>query len=191
MRLSTLGFAVIAVAVLCRIPTSSRPIPLASALEIKMADNASHAFATAAEAEEFLSRAIPAATATNPKYRTPGSEIERRWLAKRIAFRHAAGGGIVVATDEAIEDYRNGAQSGHGTHQAEFALNDVTISPETAGDVTETGEPALGIFFKCAGAPCIHAVWDGQKSVSPTTDIYIQDATQRERILAAFRSLQN
>ena len=86
-------------------------------------------------------------------------------------------GGLIVSTDEDFEDYRNGALISRGTHQATFAIDDVTISPETADqDTTENGEKAMGVIFRCVGAPCIQAVWDGQKSASAWTDIYLQEA---------------
>lgn len=156
-----------------------------------MADNAVPTFTSPTDAEAFLSHAVPAATAANPKYRTPGTDYDRRWLIKAITFSRAEGGGVIVSTDEDFEDYRAGALTSRGTHQARFAIDDVKILPETADDVSEKGEKAMGVLFQCVGAPCVHAVWDGQPSVSARTDIYIQDANQRERILSAFRALQN
>ncbi len=154
-----------------------------------MAETAVQSFASKANAEAFLSDAVPAATAANPKYRTPGAGTERRWLVKTIEFSRSEGGAI-VSIDEEFEDDRNGALVSRGTHEAKFAIDDVAISLETTDDVADTGARAQGVLFKCVGPPCIEAVWDGQKSVSAATDIYIRDERRRDQILAAFRALQ-
>jgi len=157
--------------------------------EVKVADTAVRSFASAADAEAFLSDALPAATAVNPKYHTPGTDYERRWLIKTVEFSRGENG-VIVAMDEAFEDYRDGALVSRGAHQATFALNDVAIAPETTEDLVDTGAKAQGVLFKCFGQPCVQAVWDGQKSVSAKTDVYIQDPAQRDQILSAFRALQ-
>ncbi len=162
----------------------------ASASDLKLADNARQTFADAAEHEAFLAHALPAATAASPAYRTPGTDYDRRWLIQSIAFRHGEGGGLIVSIKETFEDYRNGAVSSHGAHDAEFALDSVAISLETTDDLTRSGEKAEGVVVKCIDAPCIEQVWYGKKSIGPQTDIYVQDKKQRERILAAFQSLQ-
>ncbi len=160
-------------------------------MEVRLAENSASTFASRAQAETFLSGALPTATAANPKYRTPGADYDRRWLIKTVTFSRAEDGGVVVSLDEDFEDYRNGAIASRGAHEARFAIDDVAISFETTGDATERGEKAKGVLFQCSGAPCVHAVWDGKPSVSAKTDIYIQDASQRERILSAFQALQN
>ena len=159
---------------------SSTPVAAEATMEAQMTDNSVPTFASRTDAEAFLSDALPAATAANPKYRTPGTDYDRRWLVKRITFSRAEAGGVIVSIDEDFEDYRDGALFSHGTHQAKFAIDDVEISAETADDVSEKGEKALGVLFQCAGAPCVNAVWDGHPSVSARTDIYVQDANQRE-----------
>jgi hypothetical protein len=188
MRLLTMMVAVTLVATLAE--GSSISSAAEATMEVQMADNLVPTFASRTDAEAFLSGALPAATAANPKYRTPGTDYDRRWLIKTITFSQAEGGGVIVSADEDFEDYRDGALVSRGTHQASFAIDDVRISPETADDVSEKGEKALGVLFQCVGAPCIRAVWDGHPSVSARTDIYIQDSNQRERILSAFRALQ-
>ncbi len=156
-----------------------------------MANATSRAFGSAAEAEAFLSDAVPAATAANPRYRSPNSDVETRWLTRTISFKRSASGGVIVSTDEEVEDYRNGAQSSKGGHQATFAIDDVAISLETsAQDTTAAGEKAQGVLFRCAVAACIDAVWDGKPSTSAWTDIYVNDPAERERIFDAFRALQ-
>jgi hypothetical protein len=171
------------------------PPSLASPPEIKMADNATQSaktgsFASAAEAEAFLTHALPAVTAANPKYRSPGSDVDRRWLIREIAFRQGENGGVIVSTHESIEDYRSGALTSEGTHEASFAIDDVKISDEVTDDIAENGEKARGVMFRCVGAPCIQAVWSGAKSVGAWTDVSIQDATQRKLVFAAFLALQ-
>jgi len=155
-----------------------------------MGDNSALTFASRADAEAFLAHALPAATAANPKYRTPGADYDRRWLIKSITFPRTEGGGVVVSIDETFEDYRDGALNSQGTHQARFAIDDVTISPETTDDISEKGEKAQGVLFQCVSAACIHAVWDGKPSLSARTDVYVQEANLRHRILSAFRALQ-
>lgn len=188
MRMSATVIAV----TLAAIPGAqfSTPSTAEAPVEVRMADNSVGAFPSQRDAESFLSDALPAATSANPKYRTPGTDYERRWLTKAITFTSAKDGGVVVSTDEDFEDYRDGALFSRGTHQARFAIDDVKIAPETADDVSQNGEKAQGVLFQCAGAPCIEAVWDGEKSFSARTDIYIQDPNRRETILSAFRALQ-
>ncbi len=95
-----------------------------------------------------------------------------------------------MSTREIFEDCRQDTRASEGSHESTFAVDDVKISDERADDIAENGEKAHGLMFKCEGPPCIEAVWNGQKSVSGQTDIYIQDTGRRERILAAFRILQ-
>jgi len=163
---------------------------VAASTQVRMAENSVSTFAAQAQAEAFLSKALPTATAANPKYRTPGTDYDRRWLIKTVAFSRADDGGVVVSLGEDFDDYRNGALVSRGSHQARFALREVAISVETADDLSEHGQKAQGILFRCLGAPCVHAVWDGKPSVSARTDIYIQDAAERQKILSALQALQ-
>ena len=174
------------------LPLSPTPSFAAAASEVRVAENASPSFASKAEAQAFLKRALPAATAANPMYKSPNSDVVTRWLTKSISFTHDRTGGVIVSTDEEFDQYRGGALKSRGTHQAKFALDDVTISLEASPtDTTETGEQARGVVFKCAGPPCIAAVWNGKASMSASTDVYLQDAASREQILAAFQSLRS
>jgi hypothetical protein len=165
---------------------------LGAAIVTFESEAAAQTFASRDEAEAFLSRAVPAATAANPKYRSPDKDVATRWLLKGIDFRKGESGDVMVSTDEDIEDYRNDALVSRGTHQATFAMNDVMVFPETSSaDTTESGQKAQGVIFRCAAStPCIDAVWNGRKSMGSETDIYLQDPTSREQILAAFQSLQ-
>jgi hypothetical protein len=139
-----------------------------------------------------LARTLPLATAGNPKYYSKADKVETRWLTKSIVFSDGVPGhGIQVSTDEEYTEVRAGVPT-PGTHQAVFSLGDVSISMETSDtDFTEAGEPALGIIFKCVAPKCIQAKWSGQASSSDWTDIYLQDATLRARILAAFEFLKS
>jgi hypothetical protein len=174
---------------------SSVALSLTTAAEITRADDATtftavDSFASKSKAQAFLARALPAATAANPKYRSPGGDVETRWLTKTVGFKHDASGGLVVSTDESVEDYRGGALIARRNHEAAFAIDEVAISEETTDDIAETGAKARGVLFKCVGAPCIEAVWSGEKSTSAWTDVYVQDEAQRRQILDAFRALQ-
>ena len=75
MRLLT---RMIAVALETILAAGSWPPSMAKAsTEGRMAENAVPAFASSADAEAFLSDALPAATAANPKYRTPGHRLRQ------------------------------------------------------------------------------------------------------------------
>jgi hypothetical protein len=191
MRLLRLGFVARLAADVGLGVIASVFLTPAWASEVKMADSDDISFASRAEAEAFLSRAIPAATAANPKYRSPGQDVLTQWLTKSISFREAQGGSVIVSIHETNDQYRDGALVKPGTHEATFAIDDVTVSLETSDqDVTEGGEKAEGVLFRCVGAPCIEAVWDGQKSMSGWTDIYLQEPKSRAQIFAAFQALQ-
>jgi hypothetical protein len=148
------------------------------------------AFSSRDDAEAFLARALPLATAGNPKYYSKADKAETRWLTKSIEFHDGPPGrGVQVSTDEEFTEVRAGVAT-PGTHQAVFSLGDVHISMETSdSDVTAADEPALGILFKCAAPHCIQAKWSGSASLADWTDIYLQDATLRGRIFAAFEFL--
>jgi hypothetical protein len=183
MRGFTMGFALAAIFRFCAFTL----LAFAPASEMAHAES----FATPADAEAFLSRAIPAATAANPRYRSAGSDVETRWLTKSISFQHSESGGVIGSTDEEFERYRGGKLISRGTHQATFAIDAVAVSLETSDqDTTENGEKAEGVMFRCVGAPCIDSVWDGKKSTSAWTDVYLHDPEMRERIFTAFMALQ-
>jgi hypothetical protein len=149
-------------------------------------------FSSRKDAEDFLARTLPLATTGSPKYYSKADKVETGWLTKSIAFSDGVPGqGIQVSTDEEYTEVRAGVPT-PGTHHAVFSLGDVGIAIETSDtDLTEAGEPALGIIFKCAVPKCIQAKWSGQASSSDWTDIYLQDATLRTRALAAFEFLKS
>jgi hypothetical protein len=162
-------------------PTASKKIAAAETV-----------FSSRKDAEDFLARTLPLATAANPKYYAKTDKAETRWLTKSIEFHDGPPGhGIQVSTDEEFTEVRAGVAT-PGTHQAVFSFGDVKISMESSDtDVTGAGEPALGIIFNCAAPKCIQAKWSGQASLSDWTDIYLADATLRARILAAFEFLKS
>ena len=81
-------------------------------------------FSSRKEAEEFLSRTLPQATAENPKYISKTDKVETSWLTKSIAFGDGdAGRGIQVSTDEEYTEIRAGVST-PGTHQALFSLGE-------------------------------------------------------------------
>jgi hypothetical protein len=157
----------------------------------KMAADAT-VFSSRKDAEDFLARTLPLATAVNPEYYSKTDKAETRWLTKSIEFQDGPPGhGILISTDEEFTEVRAGVAT-PGTHQAIFSLGDVNISMESSDtDATAAGEPALGIIFNCAAPKCIQAKWSGQASSADWTDIYLQDATVRGRILAAFEFLKS
>ena len=163
------------------------------AAERAMADDSSPVFATGAQAETYLRSALPQITAANPKYRSKqDSAMLTRWLTKSIAFDAAANGGVIVSTEETYDQYSGDASPKPNTHQAKFPIDDVTIAMESSEhDLTEAGEEAKGVMFRCKGAPCIDAVWNGAPSKGSWTDIYVEDAATRARVFAAFKALQN
>ena len=152
--------------------------------------NAEAPFANSAAAEAYLTATVPEAVAANPKYRAKVTGALTRWTIKAIAFLKTSDDGVEVSTDEAFDEYKSGKMI-PGTHRARFSIDDVTVQNEVSdSDTTESGAPALGVIFRCKGAPCIHANWNGEESMSAWTDIYINDANTLERVLAAFQALK-
>jgi hypothetical protein len=180
MRGTFLGFAAAAAAL---------AIASAPASEAQGTENAP--FANSAETEAYLTATVPEAVAANPKYRAKVTGALTRWTLKSIAFGKTPDDSVEVSTDESFEEYRGGKVT-PGTHRARFPIDDVTVENEVSDfDTTESGAPALGVIFRCKGAPCIHANWNGDDSMSAWTDIYIDDAKTRERVLAAFQALKS
>jgi len=148
-------------------------------------------FMSKADAEAYLRRMLPIATADNPKYRSPGSDVETRWITKSIAFESPPGGGApTVSMIEEILEYTNGAVGPPGAHTARFSMQDMNVTLRTdSTDVTDKGEKAIGIIFNCKAGPCVDSNYKGDVSKAPWTDIYIQDKDMREAILKAFQTL--
>lgn len=150
-------------------------------------------FASTKDAEDFLARALPRATAGNPRYRSPNDATETAWVTKSVKF--GPGGddarGRRVSMSEEVLEFRNGARSNTGSHEVSFLLGDVKIAERTdSGDVTQDGAAALGIIFNCNSGKCIQSVSDGKQSQTEWADIYIQDSLLRDKILKAFERIQ-
>ena len=148
-------------------------------------------FTSRRQAEDFLASALPEITKANPKYLTKAEGYESIWLTKSLRFEDLGARGVRVALDEEFTQFKSGVAT-PGTHQAAFSLADVTITTFTEpGDVTPSGELAMGILFTCAARGCVEAAWSGQSSKADKTDISIQDSTTRAKVLAAFVYLKS
>ena len=116
-----------------------------------------------------------------PQVSYPGTDYDRRWLIKTVTFSRADTGGIIISLDEDFEDYRGGGLASRGTHQARFAIDDVTISPETTDDLSDEGEKALGVLFQCAGAlACTPSGTENRRSAPEPTSISRTPTSGRE-----------
>jgi hypothetical protein len=148
-------------------------------------------FSSREEAEAYLTKALPLATAANPKYRSANGVLTQ-WLTRSIAFAPSRNpNGISVAMSEDILDFRNGVEIRKGAHETQFLIEDVRVSElKDSKDLTENGEKAEGIIFNCASGKCVSATWNGTPSSSEWTDISLQNAETREKILVAFQALK-
>jgi hypothetical protein len=148
-------------------------------------------FSTKEEAETFLIKALPLATAGNPKYRGENGALTQ-WLTREVVFGPGAlTNGISVAMKEDILEFRDGRQTATGTHDLSFFIEDVQISELTDGtEVTENGDKAFGVIFRCNAGKCIDAKWNGVPTPSDWSDISIQDKDMRLKVLAAFQALK-
>jgi hypothetical protein len=166
------------------------PAPKGLVREIVMADVSEPS--TPAQAEDFLSKILPLATAANPKYRSGGSSELTQWLTKSVRFSASPKPpGIVISMSEEAAVFQGGAQTAVNSHQATFAIEDVhIIEYEYPADTTETGEKAVGVLFKCDAGKCIRSSWNGQQSDKAEADLYIYDPALRARILRAFAILR-
>jgi hypothetical protein len=154
-------------------------------LEISMS-NSVHPAADAAPlapkeaAEKFLAEALPAATAANPKFRT-GEGVLSAWITRTVKFEDAKGSNdVIVSMSEDALEFRNGAQT------ATVAITE----RRDLGTIAETGEPAMSVMFQCNAGKCIRAAYDGKPADVDMTDISIQDAAARAKVLAAFQMLK-
>ena len=143
------------------------------------------------DAERFLTRYLPMATAANPKYRT-GDGVLMAWITKSVAFKPGRPGqGLTIAMTEETLEFRNGAQTAKGSHDVEFSLADVQVSERRdAATLTEGGRASVGIYFNCNTGKCILSAYDGKPSQTDQSDISIQDDALRGKILKAFLMLK-
>jgi hypothetical protein len=150
-----------------------------------------HSFATRAQARNYLAKALPRATAQNPKYTAKSDGAVSQWLTDEVLFATDAKGAVEVTMRESYA-VTKGGQTTPGKHEAAFSLADVEITDFSAPhDLTPEGAAARGLLFTCAKPHCIAARWSGVASRADKSDIYIQDDATRARILAAFRRLQS
>lgn len=148
-------------------------------------------FPTRQAAEAFLALNLPTLTAANPKYRSGQSGVLMAWITRAIGFPPGDAGGPRVSMSETVLEFRDGALARTGSHDTEFSLAEVDISELTdSGEVTETGDKAVGVIFRCKSGKCIRARYDGAPAQADATDISIQDDAARAQVLAAFLALQ-
>jgi hypothetical protein len=152
----------------------------------------SASLASKRDIEKFLAERLPMATAANPKYRSAAGDVETQWLTKTVTFApDGNSNGTTVSMSEDVREFRNGGRSATFGHETAFLLEDVEISErKDSTDVSEGGEAALGVIFRCRTGKCIRSVYNGDPSSVDWTDIYIQDATSRGMILQAFQALK-
>jgi hypothetical protein len=150
------------------------------------------AYASMEDAQEYLVRTLPIATANNPNYRSSADGVEMAWITQSIKFAPGRNGsGMLVSMSEAIFEFRNGVRAAAGSHQVEFSIEDVKISERRDGaDLTASGEIALGVIFNCNSGKCIRSTYNGEASAVDWTDISIQDDALRGQILKAFETIQ-
>jgi hypothetical protein len=150
------------------------------------------AFASKQEAEEFLARYLPIATAGNPRYRSEEPGVTTAWITKTVKFgpgKNASG--TLVSMSEDVLGFRNGVRVTTGSHEVAFLIEDVKMTENRdPGTLTENGDISLGIIFNCNSGKCIQSSYDGKQSLTDSGDISIQDATLRSRILKAFETLK-
>src|SRR5579863_2785572 len=80
-------------------------------------------FVSVGDAEAYLTRTLPPATAANPKYRGEKEGTATRWLTKAVKFRPgAAPHGILIAMDEEAIEFRDGVETGVVSHDVEFSI---------------------------------------------------------------------
>jgi hypothetical protein len=150
------------------------------------------AFASKQEAEEFLARTLPIATAGNPRYRSEEPGVTTAWITKTVKFGPGKNGsGTLVSMSEDVLGFRNGVRVTTGSHEVAFLIEDVKIAENRdPGTLTENGDVSFGIIFNCNSGKCIQSSYDGKQSSTDSGDISIQDAALRGKILKAFETLK-
>jgi hypothetical protein len=148
-------------------------------------------FSNKEEIEAFLIKILPMATADNPKFRSKDGGLTQ-WLTKQVVFGPGSTkNGVSVSMKEDILEFRDGRQIATGSHEVGFLIEDVQISElSDSDDLTENGEKARGVIFRCNSGKCIEAKWNGAPAPSDWSDISIQNEKQRGQILAAFEALK-
>jgi hypothetical protein len=152
---------------------------------------ADSAFASKKEAEEFLTKTLPIATAANPKYRSANGN-QMAWITKTVTFAPSkSANGTWVSMAEEVLEFHNGARISTGSHHVAFAIEDVKISDRTdSDDLTEAGDAARAVMFTCNSGKCIQTSYGDKPSTTDWADISLQDETMRNNIRKAFETIQ-
>jgi hypothetical protein len=149
------------------------------------------AFVSRRAAEAYLARELPVATAANPKYRDPNTDLDTRWLTESISFTQAVDGGVVVTMREVILKYRGAKIVDHGIHSAEFPIEVTGVGLISDAWVpVDSVDAAAGILFRCPEKPCIRTHRNGKSTIDIQTDITISNRESRTRLYEAFRALR-
>jgi hypothetical protein len=147
-------------------------------------------FASRAQAMDYIVATLPKAVAANPKYLTKADGALTQWVSDAVTFKMDAAGAAVVTLREHFVQTKAGKTT-QARHEAHFALPDVKIGVyREPGDVTPSGEAAIGVSFTCNTPGCVAAIWGEATSHADSTDFYVQDVATRDRLLAAFQRLQ-
>ena len=186
------SLAICAAAAPCREQAKAQPGFEISMPKIVQPAAGDAAFASKQEAEEFLARALPIATAANPRYRSQEPGGATAWITKTVKFGPGKnGGGRLVSMSEEVLGFRNGVQVTTGSHDVAFLIEDVKITENRdPGTLTENGDISLGVIFNCVSGKCIQSTHDGKQSLTDSGDISIQDDAMRAKILKAFQTLK-
>ncbi len=147
-------------------------------------------FPTRVQAMDYIVATLTKAIAANPKYLTKADGTLTQWVSDDVSFSMDAAGAAVVTLREHFIQTKAG-KTVQARHEAHFALPDVKIGVyREPGDVTPSGEAAIGVSFTCKTPGCVAAIWGDTPSRADSTDFYVQDLPTRDRLLAAFQRLQ-
>ena len=147
-------------------------------------------FGTRAQAIDYIAATLTKAIAANPKYLTKADGAVTEWVNDDVTFATDDAGRVIVTLREHFIQTK-GDKTLKARHEAKFALPDVTVGDYVEpGDVTPSGETAIGVSFNCKTAGCVAAIWGDTPSRADSTDFYVQDVATRDRLRAAFQRLQ-
>jgi hypothetical protein len=161
------------------------------AMSIASGTAAAEDFASRAQAMDYIVATLSKAIAANPKYLTTADGTLTQWVNDEVVFAMDGAGAAVVTLREHFVQTKAG-KTVEARHEAHFALPDVKIGLyREPGDVTPSGEAAIGVSFNCKTPGCVAAIWGDAPSRADSTDFYVQDVATRDRLLAAFQRLQS
>lgn len=148
-------------------------------------------FESRSQAVAYIVATLPKAIAANPKYLTKADGTLTQWVTDEVRFATDGAGAAVVTLREHFVQTKAG-NSTQAPHEARFSLSEVKIGRYLEpGDVTPSGEAAIGVSFTCKTPGCVAAIWGAAPSRADSTDFYVQDVATRDRLLAAFQRLQS